>query len=205
MSERQTEYQAGAVPDASVIVETLLDEGAVLLRGYVDDEEQHAICEEVLAHELAEHDKSDQPIPEQFHAAEWDQSAAPPLTRALGARITGLLDPALPDWRINHVRAQLYAPGEAGIEWHRDYTRDLRVIAVASFLGASLFQARLTSGEKSWQLQPGDLTLLRGTLLSGNLDDRPYHRVSPPEKGRRLSLAYREVASEKPILEPQHV
>ncbi len=187
------------------VLAALKQEGAILLRDFIPPHEQAQIVEEVLAHELEDVDKSGHTIPEQFQATEWTFHRSPQYAKKLGQSISKLVRPAIPEWFTNHVRAQLYSPGEVGIELHRDYTCDLRVIAVASFIGSSLFEAKLDSGEIAWELQPGDLTLMRGTLLNGNLDDRPQHRVSAPINSQRLSLAYRQVAAQKPNLEKKHV
>ncbi len=177
------------------------EEGAVLLRDFVNREEQGEITQEVLSHELTPVDRSNHTIPEQFEDIGWTFRKSPPHVFALGRRICSLVRPELSSWFVNHVRAQLYQPGEVGIDWHRDYKRDLRMVAVASFMGDAQFDIQLDSGEVSWELLPGDLVLMRGALLNGRQDDRPKHRVSAPDTGKRLSIAYRQVASEIPELE----
>ncbi len=177
------------------------EEGAVLLRDFVNKEEQGEITHEVLSHELTPVDRSNHTIPEQFEDIGWTFRQSPPHVFALGRRVCSLVRPELSSWFVNHVRAQLYQPGEVGIEWHRDYKRDLRMVAVASFMGSAQFDIQLGSGEVSWELLPGDLVLMRGALLNGRQDDRPKHRVSAPDTGKRLSIAYRQVASEIPELE----
>lgn len=186
-----------------IVIDVLKTEGGLLLHDFISKDEQVAVTDEVLAHELKPVDRSNHTIAEQFQDTGWDYKDAPPQVAALGQRVLGLIQSALPDWSANKIRAQLYSPGEAGIEWHRDYSRDLRVIAVASFIGPALFEARLDNEEVRWTVEPGDLVLLRGSLLNGVVDDRPYHRVEAPETGQRLSVAYREVAAEPPALEGQ--
>ncbi len=183
---------------------TVQKEGALLLREFVSETEQVKLTTEVLSHQLTPVDRSNHTIPEQFEDIGWEFPDCPPRVLALGKRISCLVCPELPLWEANHVRAQLYSPGEVGIDWHRDYKRDLRLVAVASFIGAAQFDIELRQGEVSWQLNPGDLVLMRGALLTGKKDDRPRHRVFAPEQGQRLSVAYRHVTSEVPELEPQH-
>ncbi len=185
----------------SECVEITKQEGALLLRGFVREEDQADLEAEVLAHDLTPVDRSGHKIPEQFEDTGWDFSEAPPAVLALGRRVCELVQPNVLEWQVNQVRAQLYSPGEAGIEWHRDYKRDLRMIAVASLMGIARFDIKLRQGEVSWQLRPGDLVLMRGSLLNGKKDDRPRHRVFAPETGKRLSIAYRQVADEVPELE----
>lgn len=185
----------------SECVEVAKKEGAVLLRGFVSPEDQAEVEKEVMAHDLTPVDRSGYTIPEQFEDIGWEFSEAPPAVLALGKRVCELVQPSVPEWGVNQARAQLYSPGEAGIEWHRDYKHDLRMIAVASLMGVARFDIRLRQGEVSWQLRPGDLVLMRGTLLNGRKDDRPRHRVFAPETGKRLSVAYRQVANEAPDLE----
>ena len=187
------------------VLEALQNEGAIVLRNFVSEEDQAAIVSEVLSLELTEVDRTNHKIPEQFQDIGWKFSETPTLSKNLGQRILNLVKPSVPDWDINHVRAQLYSPGEVGIERHRDYKRDLRVVAIASFIGPALFQAELDSRDIEWELRPGDLSLMRGTLLTGNIDDRPYHRVEAPKSGQRLSLAYREFTEVVPKLEEKHV
>ncbi len=187
------------------VLHALRSEGAIWLKGFVSPDDQAAIVEEVLSHELTEVDRTNHRIREQFKDVDWKFEETPPLSKILGQRIVQLVQPAVRAWEVNHVRAQLYSPGEVGIEWHYDYKRDLRVVAVASFLGPALFQAKLDSGQVDWQLQPGDLTLMRGALLNGNIDDRPHHRVEAPLSGQRLSIAYREFTEIVPELEPRNV
>lgn len=179
---------------------TVRNEGALLLRGFVNNEEQGEITHEVLSHELTPVDRSNHTIAEQFDDVGWQFRHSPPHVFALGRRICSIVRPELSPWFINQVRAQLYKPGEAGIEWHRDYKRDLRMIAVASFKASAQFDIELASGEVSWELLPGDLVLMRGSLLNGDYDDRPLHRISAPNSGKRLSIAYRQVADTVPDL-----
>ena len=185
-------------------ITALKEEGALLLKEFVPVRQQEQIVDEVLSYKLTPVDRSNHTIPEQFHDIGWDYRNSPNSVFNLGRQICSLVRPELSPWFINQVRAQLYSPGEVGIEWHRDYKRDLRVVAVASFIGPAQFDIRLDSGEATWELEPGDLVLMRGALLNGRIDDRPQHRVSAPESGNRLSIAYRQVSSEVPDLEAKH-
>ncbi len=187
--------------DTRACMSTVRQEGAVLLRQFVSPEEQGELEEEVRSHELTPVDRTDHTIAEQFEDIGWSFNEAPPPVLALGNRVCEVVRPFVPEWRVNQVRAQLYSPGEAGIDWHRDYKRDLRVVAVVSLMRTARFDIRLRQGEVSWQLRPGDLVLMRGALLNGKKDDRPQHRVFAPEEGQRLSVAYRQVADEVPELE----
>lgn len=182
-------------------ITALREEGALLLKEFVPEHEQAQIVDDILSYELTPVDRSNHTIPEQFHDIGWNFKHSPKSVINLGQQICSLVRPELSPWFINQVRAQLYSPGEVGIEWHRDYKRDLRVVAVASFIGPAEFDIRLSSGEMTWQLEPGDLVLMRGALLNGRVDDRPQHRVSAPESGQRLSVAYRQVSNVVPDLE----
>ncbi len=198
--EREHTYSPRVTSE--VCQQVIRDEGAILIKNFVSEHDQNVITRAVLSETLTPVDRSNHTIPEQFDDVGWKFRQAPPAVVRLGKDICSLVRPAVPSWFINEVRAQRYKPGEVGIEWHRDYKRDLRIVAVASFLGSAAFDIRLDSGEVSWQLNPGDLVLMRGALLNGRIDDRPQHRVSPPEIGQRLSIAYRQVAAEVPELEP---
>lgn len=182
-------------------VNTLQQEGALLLRNFIATSTQSALAYQVLSHNLQPVDRTNHTIPEQFDDIGWRFRESPQTVIRVGQDIAKLVRPALSSWFINEVRGQLYKPGEVGIEWHRDYKRDLRVVAVASFIGAAQFDIELDHQDASWQLEPGDLVLMRGALLNGLQDDRPRHRVHAPLEGQRLSVAYRQVASEVPNLE----
>lgn len=186
---------------AKECVDTVRTEGGVLLRRFTNQQEQDELASEVLSHELTPVDRSQHTIPEQFHDIGWQGNNMPPRVLALGRRVRELVQSELPTWCINSVRAQLYRPGEVGIDWHRDYLRDLQLIAVMSLIKKAQFDIKLNSGEVRWTLEPGDLVLMRGTLLNGNVDDRPRHRVAPPEDGQRLSIAYRMESQNPPVLE----
>lgn len=187
--------------DLEECLDVVRREGALLLREFIPPEEQTRLEAEVLAHDLTPVDRTGHTIPEQFDDVGWDFFKTPPAVAALGERVCQIVQPSVPEWHISHVRAQLYSPGEAGIDWHRDYKRDLRIIAVASLMKATRFDIRLRRGEMTWQLLPGDLVLMRGALLNGRKDDRPQHRVFAPELGKRLSIAYRQVVDKVPELE----
>lgn len=171
---------------------TVREHGAVLLKDFVSREGQQAITQHVMAEEMTPVARLDGQVAEQFQEAEWTMDEAPSYVRLLGQRICSLVRPNVPDWRPNKVRAQLYAPGEAGIDWHRDCKRDMRVIAIASFLSSAEFSIRLKTVQHDLIVDPGDLVLMRGFLLNGAEDDRPYHRIAPPTTGQRLSIAFRE-------------
>jgi hypothetical protein len=158
-------------------LDSLKNEGALLLRGFVPENEQQEIVAQVLSHKLTEVDRSGHTIPEQFQDIGWEFRHAPNAVFNLGRRICDLVRPELPSWFINHVRGQLYSPGEVGIGRHRDYSWDLRVIAVASFISSAHFEIEADSGIQSWEVNPGDLVLMRGTLLNGTIDDRPPHSI----------------------------
>lgn len=180
-------------------LQVVKDEGAILLQKFIDKPMQDAITTEVSQQELTNLDKSTHAIAEQFDYVAWDSADETPGAIAqLGNRIQKLVTASVPEWRINSIRAQLYSPGQVGIDWHRDYERDLRVIAVASFLSSSLFEVRLNSQEHQWQLQPGDVVLMRGMHLNGRRDERPQHKIHAPSAGQRLSVTYRQFVDTAP-------
>lgn len=195
-----TEIQYTPDVTAEECMQVVREEGAALVHGFISNEEQGEIFHEVLARDLRPVDRSSHPVAEQFCDTGWKFRQSPPHVFALGRRICTLVRPDLSQWFINDVRAQLYQPGEAGIAWHKDYSRDLRLVAVASFKESALFDIELDSGPVTWELLSGDLVLMRGALLNGRIDDRPRHRIAPPQSGKRLSIAFRQVASEAPNL-----
>ncbi len=143
-----------------------------------------------------EHDERAKAVPEQFHATEWDMQAKIPLAvRALGTVALIYFQKALPVWQPNHVLAQRYLPNQYGIDWHRDYTRDRYLIAVNTIEGGARFEVELDSREQavSWDLEAGDLVLMRGVGLTGRADDRPRHRIHPPTSGQRTAVSFRHV------------
>ncbi len=195
-----TEIQYTPRVKSEECMQAVRQEGALLLRGFVNNEEQYEVYHEVLAHDLRPVDRSSSPVAEQFCDTGWKFRQSPPHVFSLGRRVCALVRPELPQWFINDIRAQVYQPGEAGIDWHKDYSRDLRLVAVASFKEPARFDIELESGPTSWELFSGDLVLIRGALLNSRVDDRPRHKIAPPQSGKRLSIAFRQVASEAPDL-----
>jgi hypothetical protein len=106
------------------------------------------------------------------------------------------LQRTLRGWQPNEVSVQRYSSPTAGIDRHRDYQRD--VLLVASFTAAGYGQVAMYAerhdNEPQLMLEtgPGSLLLLRGPGLTGSGEDRPTHAVLPPISKSRLSVTYRQ-------------
>lgn len=189
--------------DPTDCIETVKDEGGLLLRGFTPPDEQNEIENEVLAQDLPRVDRSLHAIPEEFSGANWEFSQSPPSVLILGKRVCAFVRlGGVAEWEPTRVQVRLSQPDEIGVEWHRDYKRDLRIIAVASFINPARFGIRLKRGEVFWEVKPGDIVLLRAPLLVGKKDNRPQHKALAPTDGRRLALVYRQEFDETPDLEP---
>ena len=98
-------------------------------------------------------------------------------------------------WVPNDVAIQRYRPSSGGIGTHRDYARDILLIAVFTIRGIGHMEVigdpEIQVRQEGIMTTPGSLVLLRGPGLTGrDIDDRPVHRVDPPVI-TRTSVAYR--------------
>jgi hypothetical protein len=111
------------------------------------------------------------------------------LVREHGRNINGL-----EEWRPNDIAAMRYHPGSLGITPHRDGKRHRYLIAIVTIEGAAAFNLctdREGTGIDRWPTTPGSLVLMRGPGLNGAEDGRPFHTVSGPTSGARVSLTFR--------------
>ncbi len=183
-------------------INTIKYEGGIHLRGFTSPEEQTKTEDEVVAQDLTMVDRCQEAIPEQFKGTDWEFLQSPSSVLLLGRRVCDFVRlGGVPNWEPTCVQARLTYPGQAGVEWHRDYKRDVRLIAIASFKNPARFGIRLRRGEIFWEVEPGDLVLLRAPLLLGKKDDRPVHKAAAPKKGSRLAIVYRQELDEAPELE----
>jgi hypothetical protein len=104
--------------------------------------------------------------------------------------------PALRDlhrWRPNEIFVRRYHPASAGMSPHVDGVRFRYLVATVTVLGTATFRVHDDTGavDSEWDLEPGDLVLIRGPGLGGVPDGRPRHSVGGPGPSSRCSLAYR--------------
>jgi hypothetical protein len=124
-----------------------------------------------------------------------------PITAWIGRQLQTAVRQAWPEhvllsnWRPNDIAVQRYREDQGGIETHRDFKRDILMVAVLSVAGRARFQ--VTAGKspqagiiQDWMVWPRSLVLLRAPGFTGTTDDRPYHVVHPPI-GDRISVAFR--------------
>jgi hypothetical protein len=100
----------------------------------------------------------------------------------------------LEEWRPNDIAAMRYHPGSLGITPHRDGKRQRYLIAIVTIEGAAAFTLcanREGTSIDHWPTTPGSLVLMRGPGLNGAEDRRPFHTVSGPTRGARISLTFR--------------
>lgn len=106
-------------------------------------------------------------------------------------------------WRPNDVAVHRYMPEHLGIAAHRDFLRDVYLVAVFSLSGQAELRWHYSNqgpARKRWLLNAGDLVLLRApgfrkqfrkVAVDPSLD-RPIHSIGSPIGGQpRISLAYR--------------
>ena len=115
-------------------------------------------------------------------------SLAAQLRMALGAS----------DWQPNEATIMSYAGRSSGIGPHRDHQRFGLLVAVLSLVGHG--RLKILGAREGVNVladldcRPGDLVLLRGGGLTDPIDGsdpRPFHAVSAPERGTRVSLTFR--------------
>lgn len=96
---------------------------------------------------------------------------------------------------FNEVTWQRYTPAAGYITAHRDQVCHTGVIAICTLVGEapfSILAQRDPDVAVAWWLAgPGDLVLLRGAGFGHPEARCPLHRVDPPTRGQRLTLALR--------------
>ena len=106
-----------------------------------------------------------------------------------GAGIRGLAT-----WRPNEAGIGVTEPGQIGITAHLDGKWYRRLVAVVTVVGSARFEvagARDGPVVAGWQAGSGGIALMRGPGLAGRRDGRPFHRIGPPSRGVRCSVALR--------------
>jgi hypothetical protein len=109
--------------------------------------------------------------------------------RREGANIRGLAT-----WRPNEAGIGMTRPGQTGITSHLDGRWYRRLVAVVTVAGSARFEVTATREGpvvEGWRAGPGGMTLMRGPGLAGRRDGRPFHRIGPPSRGVRCSVALR--------------
>ena len=112
----------------------------------------------------------------------------------LGARATSLDEPWLADFVPTDIHVQRYRPGSAGISPHRDGRRFIKLISVFSLGSPAEFRLchdRRGSPLRRYQLDPGDLLLLRAPAFAERPSAGPLHSVSGPTGKMRYSITLR--------------
>lgn len=178
--------------------ETIRKQGALLIPDFVDT---YLADEILLSAPLENLQEVYEPEARVRHGYEsvscYYPDRAPEPVQKLGKRVTHLTHAQLPEWLPNYATIQRYRPENVGIERHRDSYRFILLVAVVTVAGSADFHVELDNdnGDKTWEtvaLKAGDLVLMRAPFLNGDIDDRPYHRIDPPQAGERISVAYRQ-------------
>jgi hypothetical protein len=99
----------------------------------------------------------------------------------------------LPGWRPNEIFVRRYHPASTGMSPHVDGVRFRYLVATLTVCGTATFRVHDDAGAVhcEWDVEPGDLVLIRGPGLAGIADGRPRHSVGPPGSHPRCSAAFR--------------
>ena len=112
----------------------------------------------------------------------------------LRAQAMSLDEPWLADFMPTDIHVQRYGRGSAGISAHRDSRRFIKLISVFS-LGSPaefrLFRDRRGSPLRRYQLDCGDLLLLRAPGFAERPSAGPLHSVLGPTDEVRYSITLR--------------
>ncbi len=112
----------------------------------------------------------------------------------LRARAISLDEPWLADLVPTDIHVQRYGPGSTGISPHRDSRRFIKLISVFSLGSPAQFRLchdRRGSPLRRYQLDCGDLLLLRAPGFAERPSDGPLHSVSGPAGDLRYSITLR--------------
>jgi hypothetical protein len=112
----------------------------------------------------------------------------------LRACAISLHEPWLADFVPTDVHVQRYVPEAVGISSHRDSRRFIKLISVFSLGNPAEFRLcrdRRGSQLRRYQLNSGDLLLLRALGFAGRPSAGPLHSVSGPAGGVRYSITFR--------------
>ena len=112
----------------------------------------------------------------------------------LRACAISLAEPWLADFVPTDIRVQRYARGVAGISSHRDSRGFIKVISVFSLGSPAEFRLcrdRRGSPLRRYQLNSGDLLLLRAPGFADRPSAGPLHSVLGPAAGVRYSITLR--------------
>jgi hypothetical protein len=119
---------------------------------------------------------------------------AEPYAALLRAKALSLDEPSLADFVPTDLHVQRYRPGSAGISRHRDSRRFIKLISIFS-LGSPaefrLFRDRRGPPLRRYQLNSGDLLLLRAPGFARRPSGGPLHSVSGPTDDVRYSIILR--------------
>lgn len=102
--------------------------------------------------------------------------------------------PGLTAWQPNDIAAMRYRTRSLGITPHGDNKQYRHLIAIFTIEGSTTFTHcadRDGTVLDRWQTMPGSLVLLRAPGPPGAGQTRPFHTVSGPTNGPRVSLTFR--------------
>jgi len=112
----------------------------------------------------------------------------------LRAQAMSLDEAWLADFAATDIHLQRYGPGSTGVSPHRDSRRFIKLISVFSLGSPAEFRLcrdRRGSPLRRYQLDRGDLLLLRAPGFAGQPPAGPLHSVSGPAGGVRYSITLR--------------
>ena len=112
----------------------------------------------------------------------------------LRAKALSLDEPSLADFVPTDLHVKRYSPGSAGISRHRDSQRFIKLISIFSLGGPAefhLFRDRRGPALRRYQLNSGDLLLLRAPDFARRPSGGPLHSVSGPTDDVRYSITLR--------------
>lgn len=118
------------------------------------------------------------------------------LRQAIGERVRrdGAGIRGLGTWWPNEAGVGVTLPGQTGITSHLDGRWYRRLVVLVTVVGSARFEVTASRDGpvlEGWQAGAGGITFMRGPGLGGRRDGRPFHRIGPPSRGVRCSVALR--------------
>jgi hypothetical protein len=191
--------------DALAQLQVIDAEGAMCVPGCLEEEERHALLDELKTYTLVRQPPELGPykVKQDFASLETFPAGSCflALRNDLEVQLQWLFGAALSNpLKFNDLVVQTYEPGSQGISPHRDGLSRINLVALVVLEGKGRFglcDNRAGENPRPIRNEPGDLLIMRAPGFLGS-DVRPFHFVDRVEE-RRTTFALRHKIKEGSI------